>query len=204
MEPALRLNIRPHPVSHGVVWSNAWSLAPNDNSLEKSHSFIRLGGVIKKPNEANSSRKKAKTNISCQAYKDEFLIHPLPTLYRHTPTPTHTHTHTHTHTSPLRRLYQNMLLAQSPSHTAQSPEGTKVWECQTTSQDFLVYSCFFLPFNWRPKEEHYLDGWCFSLSLPGQINSIPYLDREKNTFFPKAYREFVLPCKKDEAKNRKS
>ena len=97
-----------------------------------------------------------------------------------------------------------MLLAQSPSHTAHSPEGTKVWECQTTSQDFLVYSRFFLPFNWRPKEEHYLDGLCFSLSLPGQINSIPYLDRGKNTFFPKAYREFVLPCKKDEAKIRKS
>ena len=61
--------------------------------MEKSHSFICLGGVIKKPSEANSSRKKAKTNISCQAYKDEFLIHPLPTLYRHTPTYANTHTH---------------------------------------------------------------------------------------------------------------
>lgn len=97
-----------------------------------------------------------------------------------------------------------MLLAQSPSHTAQSPEGTRVWECQTPSQDFLVYARFFLPFSWRPKEEHYLAGWCFSLSLPGQINSIPHLGEENNTFFPKAYREFVPPCKKDEAKIRKS
>ena len=111
-------------------------------------------------------------------------------------TDTHPHTQTHTHTNPLRRLYQNMLLAQSPSHTAHSPEGTKVWECQTTSQDFLVYLRFFLPFRWRPKKEHSLAEWCFSLPLPGQINSIPHLDGEKNTFFPKAYREFVLPCKK--------